>query len=72
MNVRCKFACTFKQEFENYTNVSLSAVYQGSPENAEFFKFTPSGQLTFSTVNNAAASQFELGKEYYIDISLAE
>ena len=40
-------------------------------ENDAFFKWTPGGVLDFNTINAAAASQYEEGKEYYLDISPA-
>lgn len=51
--------------------VQLAPVIDGSKENAEFYKYTPSGSLILSTINQAAFDQFAFGKEYYIDISPA-
>jgi hypothetical protein len=75
--VRCKFRCHYKESFNAGTDqenalIKMSAVYDGSPENKEFFKYTPGGDINFYTVNKAAADQITQGKEYYIDISLAE
>ncbi|MCE5226833.1 MAG: hypothetical protein LLG05_13380 [Porphyromonadaceae bacterium] len=50
----------------------MSPVYSGSEENKQFFSATPSGDITFNTVNRDAADQIEQGKEYYIDIIPAE
>lgn len=47
----------------------LRPVYGGSPENEEFYKYTPGGQLNLSTINDAAAAQLEVGQEAYIDIT---
>jgi hypothetical protein len=47
--------------------VKLSAVYDGSPENKRFFRFTPSGQISLGTLNPEAWRVFELGKEFYVD-----
>lgn len=69
--VRCKFSCSFKRETEQGVDLSFAPVYTGSPENEEFFKYTPGGNLSFYTVNKSAAAVFELGKEYYIDIKEA-
>ena len=55
---------------EGYT-IALQTVYSDNPENAEFFKWTPFGQLRMGTVNLAAAAEFEVGKEYYIDFTKA-
>ena len=46
-------------------------VVDGSAENKDFFKWTPAGQIVFSTINAKAAEQFEQGKEYYVDFSPA-
>ena len=52
--------------------VRLSPVVNGSAENEQFYKYTPGGNLILSTINQAAFDQFEVGKEYYVDVSLAE
>ena len=66
--VRAKFVYSFKNE--NF--IGLNAVYTGSEENEKFFKYTPGGQIFLNVVNNEAADQFELGKEYYIDFTKCE
>lgn len=67
--VRCKFKCDSKTVDGNGdAQISMSPVYTGSPENEQFFRYTPSGSFQFGTVNKAAADQIEEGKEYYIDI----
>lgn len=40
----------------------------GGKENAEFWKYTPSGTFEFNTINEDAYRQFRLGEEYYVDI----
>ena len=52
-------------------SVVLFPVASGSAENEQFYKYTPSGKLELSTINADAIGQFELGKEFYIDISPA-
>lgn len=70
--VRAKFTCIEKspalQNEEGYT-IALQTVYSDSPENAEFFKWTPFGQIRMGTVNPVAAAEFEVGKEYYLDFT---
>ena len=46
----------------------------GDPEheNTKFWQASPSGSLELGTVNEAAAAAFQLGKEYYVDFTLAE
>lgn len=54
--------------------VSMSPVYgNGDPEheNTKFWQASPSGSLELGCINLAAAEQFELGKEYYLDFSPA-
>lgn len=67
--VRCKFKCTSKIEIEGGFRVTLEPVTQGSSENEQFFKWTPYDKMEFGTINETAAAQLEVGKEYYIDIS---
>lgn len=78
MSVRAKFRCDSIEVSPNVAGdeslkvIKLSAVYSGSKENEEFFKWTPSASISLGTVNTAAAAQFEVGKEYYVDFSPAE
>jgi hypothetical protein len=72
MKVRAKFICDDKEDTGEGFNLIMSAVVDGSAENEQFFKFTPGGSLTLYTVNPAVAEAIEPGKEYYIDITLAE
>lgn len=78
MSVRAKFKCDSiektKQGDDEMATVRLSAVYGNADpnhENSRFWKWTPSGSLMLGTINASAASQFEEGKEYYLDISPA-
>lgn len=68
--VRAKFECVEKNN-ESGT-VKLEVVTGGSKENDNFFKCTPSGQLTMGTINEEAFKQFVEGKEYYIDFTPVE
>lgn len=70
--VRCKFKCIKKTECEYGFELEFTPVTTGSKENESFFKYTPYGNLKFGTINEEAAKQFEVGKEYYIDITVAE
>jgi hypothetical protein len=51
-------------------SIILNPVVDGSPENKDFFKYTPSGKLELQVINKNV--KFEPGKQYFIDISLAE
>ncbi len=74
MSVRAKFRCHFIQESSDGASrtVNLSAVTSGSTENESWSKYTLGGQLSMHISNPDAFSQFEQGKEYYIDIQPAE
>lgn len=77
--VRAKFRVTQtvqnaahgKHEKPTHT-IRLSPVTSGSPENEEFYKWTPGGSIELSVVNDETAQQFELGQEYYVDFTPAE
>jgi len=71
MSVRVKVVCNTKQTFGEQSNITFSPVYSGSEENKQFFAATPGGSFQFYTVNQSAADQFEMGKEYYFDIFAA-
>lgn len=68
-----KFLGDGKTKQVNAYDIALYAVTaNGSKENQEFFTNTPTGSLIFNTVNESAAKQFEVGKEYYIDFTEVE
>lgn len=74
-SVRCKMRCEEIGQVNGGDKPLNSArfvpVYSGDPEseNAKFFRYTPTGELKLGVVNE---QHFEVGKEYYIDITLAE
>lgn len=76
MITRCKFHCGSVRKFmandhgqeKAVYEAEFSAVYSGSPENEEFFKWTPSGSLKIGVYK---ADVFQPGKDYYLDISEA-
>jgi hypothetical protein len=79
MSVRTKFyvVSLTKQKMWNGEDgvgivINLSPPMSGSDENKEFYKYSPSGSIELGTVNEGAAAQFEIGKEYYIDFTPAE
>ncbi len=77
MAVRAKFtvssvADTRYSKDHSVHVVKLTPVYGGSEENDKFFSSTPCGSIELQTVSPEAAKQFEPGKEYYIDFTLAE
>ena len=78
MSVRAKFVVKSVDQSFNSEQVAdggrvvLEPVVSGSPENEQFYKYTPSGSLVISTINQSALSQFEVGKEFYVDLTPAE
>ncbi len=69
MTVRLKVTCTEKKISVEGESLTFLPVTSGSEENKAFFKWTPSGSIQFGTGNKAATSQFEVGKDYYVDFS---
>ena len=70
--VRAKFRCFMAEQNidgEGGAAIRLEAVTGGSVENDQFFHYTPSGYLEMGTVNPAAAKEFAVGAEYYIDFT---
>ena len=75
MTVRCKFVCTETGQVRSHNtenpvlhSAKFSAVYGDSPENKEFFMYTPAAELSLGIVKK---QHFEVGKEYYLDITEA-
>ena len=74
--VRCKVLCTevahsaYKNgsTLEKQFKARFTPVYGDSPENKEFFKYTPSGSIELGTIREHL---FEAGKEYYVDFTPA-
>lgn len=58
---------------EEVQTIRLYPVSGGAgTENGEFFANTPSGSIELGTVNRAAADQFGLDVEYYVDFTVAD
>jgi hypothetical protein len=71
--VRAKFKVSqIAKTMYGHHTIHLVPVTGDSPENKEFFKWTPGGQIELNCVNDAATEQFEVGKEYYVDFTKAE
>jgi hypothetical protein len=66
MQTRCKFKCVSVKQDQAGFSYAFEPVTSGSKENEAFFKYTPSGGMSFGTTEER---KFEPGKEYYIDIS---
>lgn len=59
---------TKQPDLEETKSLTFQAVVDGSPENKSFFRWTPSGQLRFDTVNGAAVKSVNPGEDHYIFI----
>lgn len=73
--VRAKFQVqryeTSLQGKEECRTIHLTAVYDGSPENKQFFKYTPNGRIEIGILNERAWREFPLGREVYVDFTNA-
>lgn len=84
MAVRAKMRVTGRHEMTGITKggtidqvqVTLQPVYADSDgdekANAEWSKWTPSGELRMVITNPAAYEQIKLGKAYFVDLTPAE
>ena len=70
--VRAKFNCISVTNTKDGATVKLSPVINGSDENKEFYRYTPGGEISLSTINTHAAKQFIPGSDYYVDFTPAE
>jgi len=74
MSVVAKFfvqTITEHSHTQGAKQVTLRAVSRGE-ENKEWSKYTPSGEITMQILNEVAAEEFVLGKEYLVRFSPAE
>ena len=86
MAVRCKFKCSTLKQTAGYSGRTLYGVemypvcnnivhladgtkIESSEENKAFFSATPVGKFEVSSISYPG---FEVGKEYYLDITPAE
>jgi hypothetical protein len=69
-HTRAKFQCHHVTDHGHNKSVRLAPVYsrKEGTENYDFTKATPSGELTMSIDNPAAAVQFKPLRMYYLDI----
>lgn len=69
--VRAKFKVEKIIETTGGKEIILSPVTASNPENSEFFKWTPFGEIRMGTINEKAAEQFRVGEEFYVDFTSA-
>ncbi len=74
MSVRAKMRVGSMTPYEGEGGggtVNLVPVAGGSPENDEFYRWTPGGSVQLGTVNQLAYDQFAIGREFYVDFTPA-
>lgn len=77
MNVRAKFRCMSIQHIHtgnpdaSVANIALAPVWEQDGVNRKWSQATPQGKLEMTITNAEAIGAFELGREYFLDISPA-
>jgi hypothetical protein len=69
--MRAKFRVESRTETTEGGTVEMRPVAGGSPENESFYKWTPGGSLTLTTVNKAVLEKMIPGQEFYLDFTYA-
>lgn len=72
MRVRAKMQCEWITVRSDGGVVHLSPVADGSPENAEFYRWTPGGQVDLQIVSEPTLRAFIPGRTYYVDFTPSE
>lgn len=82
MAVKAKMRCTGRREYTSGghskivdgVEVTLQPVYgdENDKANAEWSKWTPSGELRLNITNPAAHEQFAIGKSYFVTLEPAD
>lgn len=69
---RAKFRVISKLKTLDSETITFHPVAFGSHENEQFFKYTPYGEIKIGTINEEVSKQLEIGKDYYVDFTLAK
>lgn len=76
--VRAKFSCKkieppfgYGEDEKGRFEILLTPVLSGSPENRDFYRWTPSGEIRLGVVTSKTANAFEVGRDYYVDFTPA-
>jgi hypothetical protein len=78
MTVRAKFKVITvtdsydSERMQRVAQVELQPVMSGSPENEQFYRWTPGGTIKLGTINEVAAKEFVPGREFYVDFTPAD
>jgi hypothetical protein len=70
--MRAKFRCDSVTDFGGSKKAKLTAITNGSEENSDFNKYTPSAELEIHICNPNALDYFKPDEEYYLNFSKAE
>lgn len=68
MKMRAKMICRDVQTSDDQSSVKLEVVTSGSPENSEYFKYTPAGTLQLSVLKPELVKDIKVGDEFYVDL----
>ena len=69
--MKCKVRLDKITRTANGYELTYAPVTSGSPENAQYFKYTPYGQIHLGTINENVVRDLEPGKEYYVEFTEA-
>lgn len=72
MSVRAKFKVESITQTTNGHSVALTPVTGGSPENEQFFKWTPYGKIEMGVISAETAAKFQPGQQVYVDFTPVE
>lgn len=73
MGFRAKFKVWQAVKSDGRTNIQSSAIYGHEGENAEYSKYTPSGNLSIIIDDSTpAANHLQAGDEFYLDFTKIE
>jgi hypothetical protein len=70
--VRTKFLVDEKTETKDGFKIILRAVSCVNKENQQFFNWTPNAKLEMSMLNKDTSAQLEVGKEYYLELTVSD
>ena len=78
MYARCKFTVANVEDnphksAEREVKVTLNTIYSPDvPEDVQFSIYTPNGDMKFYVNNPNVIDMFEIGKEFYVDLTPVE
>lgn len=67
--MRAKMRLTKVTHYPDGGELEFHPVVDGSEENKQFYKYTPTGVIQMSVVNPAIMETVKAGDEYYVDFT---